>query len=192
MSTAASVTIALRDNTCRRAPSCRAGITFPAMGRVRLLIFWCVRGKHRSVTALEKVGAWLLVAALLAGCAAQEEKKVEENIYPQGYRTEILEYLHKELPDPSGIRDAFVSEPTLTNVGGTQRYVACLRFDPKERPNKPGELPKYSGIREMAIYYYAGKMTQMVKAPPELCAKAAYQPFPELTKLCREAVCKQT
>jgi hypothetical protein len=139
-----------------------------------------------------RIAAWLLPAALLAGCAAQEEKKVEENLYPQGYRTEILDYLHKELPDPSGIRDAFVSEPTLTNVGTGQRYVACLRFDPKERPNKKGEPARYAGLREMAVYYYAGRMTQMVKATPEMCGKAAYQPFPELTKLCREAVCSQT
>jgi hypothetical protein len=135
--------------------------------------------------------AGLLPALLLTGCAAPEEKKVEENLYPQGYRTEIIEYLHKELPDPSGIRDAFVSEPALVTVGTGQRYVACLRFDPKEAPTKKGEPAKYAGLREMAVYYYAGRMTQMVKATPALCGKAAYQPFMELTKLCREAVCKQ-
>lgn len=127
---------------------------------------------------------WLLLPLLLAGCAAPEEKKIDENPFPQGYRTEILDYLHKQLPDPTDIRDAFVSEPTLVDVGSTQRYVACLRFDPKEAPGK------YAGLREMAVYYYAGRMTQMVKATPALCGKAAYQPFPELTKLCREAVCK--
>jgi hypothetical protein len=77
-----------------------------------------------------------------------------------------------------------VSDPALVNVGSAQRYVACLRFDPKEAGGK------YAGLREMAIYYYAGRMTQMVKATPALCGKAAYQPFPELTKLCREVVCK--
>jgi hypothetical protein len=137
------------------------------------------------------VSIWLLPAAMLAACAGPEEKKVEENLYPQTYRAEILEYLHKELPDPSGIRDAFVSEPALVNVGAGQRYVVCLRFDPKEAPTKKGEPAKYAGLREMAVYYYAGRMTQMVKATPALCSKAAYQPFMELTKLCREAVCKQ-
>jgi hypothetical protein len=137
------------------------------------------------------IAAWLLSAVLLTGCTAPEEKKVEENLYPQGYRTEIIEYLHKELPDPSGIRDAFVSEPALVSVGAGQRYVVCLRFDPKEAPAKKGEPAKYAGLREMAVYYYAGRMTQMVKATPALCGKAAYQPFVELTKLCREAVCKQ-
>jgi len=130
--------------------------------------------------------AALLLPILLAGCAAPEEKKVEENLYPQNYRTEILDHLHRQLPDPTGIRDAFVSEPALMNVGNAQRYVACLRFDPREAPGK------YAGLREMAVYYYAGRMTQMVKATPELCGKAAYQPFPELTKLCRELVCKPT
>jgi hypothetical protein len=150
------------------------------------------RRGHRSVTLSGRIAAWLLPAALLAGCAAQEEKKVEENLYPQGYRAEILDYLHKQLPDPTGIRDAFVSDPTLVTVGATQRYVACLRFDPKDAPNKKGEPARYAGLREMAVYYYAGRMTQMVNATPALCGKAAYQPFPELTKLCREAVCKQT
>ncbi len=149
-------------------------------------------GACHSRTLRGTIAPWLLPAILLAGCAAPEEKKVEENLYPQGYRAEILEYLHKQLPDPSGIRDAFVSDPTLANVGATQRYVACLRFDPKEAPSKKGEPARYAGLREMAIYYYAGRMTQMVKATPALCGKAAYQPFPELTRLCREAVCKQT
>lgn len=130
------------------------------------------------------IAAWLLPAALLVGCAAPEEKKVEENLYPQGYRAEILEYLKKELSDPSGIRDAFVSEPALADVGSVQRYVVCLRFAPKEADGR------YAGLREMVVYYFAGRMTQMVKATPALCGKAAYQPFPELTKLCREAVCK--
>jgi hypothetical protein len=135
--------------------------------------------------------AFVVMAFALAACAAPEEKKIEENLYPQTYRAEIIEYLHKELPDPSGIRDAFVSEPAIVNVGASQRYVVCLRFDPKEAPSKKGELAKYAGLREMAVYYYAGRMTQMVKATPALCSKAAYQPFVELTKLCREAVCKQ-
>ncbi len=129
--------------------------------------------------------AWLIPAVLLAGCAAPEEKKIDPNPFPQTYRTEILDYLHKQLPDPTGIRDAFVSEPALVSVGTDQRYIACLRFAPREASGQ------YSGLREMAVYYYAGKMTQMVKATPDLCGKADYQPFPELTKLCREAVCKQ-
>jgi hypothetical protein len=147
-------------------------------------------GALHSSALRRAISIWLLTAAMLAGCAAPEEKKVEENLYPQGYRTEIIEYLHKELPDPSGIRDAFVSDPALITVGTGQRYVACLRFDPKEAPTKKGEAPKYAGLREMAVYYFAGRMTQMVKATPAICGKAAYQPFPELTKLCREAVCK--
>lgn len=130
--------------------------------------------------------AALLTGAVLAGCSGQPaEQKVEENLFPQDYRTGILAYLRGELPDPTGIRDAFIAEPKLTDVGGgTTRYVVCLRFDPKEAQGG------YSGIREMATYYYAGRMTQMIKATPALCGKAAYQPFPELTKLCRELNCK--
>lgn len=163
-------------------------------GRGRLARFFPMRtGTLLSVSSdsltmpgRKFVAAPLLSLLLLCGCAAPEEKKVEENLYPQGYREEILDYLKRELPDPTGIRDAFISDPTLMNVGATQRYVACLRFDPKEANGQ------YGGLREMAIYYFAGKMTQMVKASPALCGKAAYQPFPELTKLCREAVCKPT
>ena len=137
-----------------------------------------------TFTPLPAVLALLLA---LAGCSGKpEEKKVEENIYPQNYRTEILDLLKKELPDPTGIRDTFLSDPALTNVGSTTRYVSCLRFDAKDGTGK------YTGIREMAVYFYGGSITQMVKATPELCGKAPYQPFPELQKLCREVVCPRT
>lgn len=129
--------------------------------------------------------AALLIGAALAGCSSQPaEQKVEENLFPQDYRAGILNYLREQLPDPTGIRDAFIAEPRLTEVGGASRYIVCLRFDPKDAQGR------YSGIREMAVYYYAGRMTQMIKATPALCGKAAYQPFPELTKLCRELDCK--
>lgn len=129
----------------------------------------------------------LTLLLILAACSGKpEEKKVEENVYPQNYRAEILDLLRKELPDPTGIRDTFLSDPALTNVGTTTRYVSCLRFDAKDGTGK------YTGIREMAVYFYGGSITQMVKATPELCGKAPYQPFPELQKLCREVVCPRT
>lgn len=140
----------------------------------------------RRRALFRRLAALLTWGALLAGCSGQPaEQKVEENLFPQDYRAGILAYLREQLPDPTGIRDAFIAEPKLTDVGGgTTRYVVCLRFDPRDGQGS------YSGIREMAAYYYAGRMTQMIKATPALCGKAAYQPFPELTKLCRELNCK--
>jgi hypothetical protein len=130
------------------------------------------------------MAALLLPAFALAGCAAPEEKKIEENIYPKDYKAEILTYVNTQAGDPSGIRDAFISEPALVTAGAATRYIACMRYTPKEDG-------KYAGIREMAVYYYAGRMTQMVKATPDLCGKAVYQPFPELQALCRGVSCQQ-
>jgi hypothetical protein len=85
---------------------------------------------------------------------------------------------------PTGIRDAFIAEPALKPVeGNTNRYVACVRFTPKD------ENGQYSGSKELAGIYHAGQLMHLISATPELCRGAPYQPFPELQKLCREIRC---
>ena len=66
---------------------------------------------------------------------------------------------------------------------GTTRYIACIRFNGK---NKDGQ---YTGSKDMAAYFVTTRLTQIVNADREMCGNAAYQPFPELQKLCRTAVC---
>lgn len=107
-----------------------------------------------------------------------------ENILPVNYRPKLIDILRERLDDPTNIRDAFIAEPALTPYGGVSRYVVCLRFNPRDAKGQ------YEGSKVWAAFYYAGQLTQLVAATPELCGKAAYQPFPELQKLCKTIDCK--
>jgi hypothetical protein len=124
-----------------------------------------------------------MLGAALGACTIPEPK-VDENALPADYKPKFIEYLHGRLPDPVGVRDAFVSEPAMRPVDTrTSRYVVCVKFNAKE----PGG--RYAGSKEMAGIFYNGQLTHMIAATPELCGGAAYQPFPELTRMCREVRC---
>jgi hypothetical protein len=60
--------------------------------------------------------------------------------------------------------------------------VACLRFNAKRTATV------YAGTKEIAAVFLAGRFDQFVdsaKEEQELCANAAYTPFPELQTLSR-------
>ena len=131
-----------------------------------------------------------MVAIVLGGCttevgpsAAELKAKWEgENVFPQGYRQDLLAYLRTYLNDPSHVRSAAVSQPTLRNVGPGERYVACVRYNAR---NTDG---KYQGSKDGAAVYVAGKLDRFFDVPREvreLCKDVAYAPFPELEKLTR-------
>ena len=136
----------------------------------------------------------LLVAAsaavALGGCAREigpsaSELKARwdaENIYPQGYRQDLLAFLRTYVNDPSQIRGAAVSQPQLKYVGPGDRYVACVRYNSR---NSDG---KYSGSKDGAAVYVAGKLDRFFDTPKdvrELCKEVAFAPFPELERLKR-------
>ncbi len=126
------------------------------------------------------IGAAVAAALALAACSSfipEKEKPVEENRYPQTYKKAILDRLAAQLPDPKGIRGAFLAEPVLKPRDTFTRYIACIRLDSK---NDRGQ---YMGSKEYAAFFYDGELTQIVDATREMCDKAAYQPFPELERL---------
>jgi hypothetical protein len=135
-----------------------------------------------AVLAAAQLGQAAVLAATLGACSTYSDKVVE-NAVPKDFKPEILDQLRGSLTDPTGIRDAYISEPALKTSGGTTRYVACVRYNAK---NDDGA---YAGSKDVAAFYYDGQLTQIVTAP-ELCGNAAYRPFPELTKLCRTIDCK--
>jgi hypothetical protein len=128
-----------------------------------------------------------LLAAALCGCAQNGPPKVEENVYPKDYRPDVVSLLRRKIEDPYGIREAYIAEPVLKSLpSGSTRYIACIRFNAKNKDEQ------YQGAKEFAAYFFEGQLTQIVDAGRELCGNAAYQPFPELEKYCREQVCKQS
>jgi hypothetical protein len=144
------------------------------------------RGTHLTRHPLRHPAAVLagILAVVLCACAEHAEPKVEENVVPTDYKAEILKQMRFHVDDPEGIRDAFIAEPALRPYGTVSRYIVCVRFNAR---NNEG---RYLGSKDMAAFYYAGRITRIVDADRELCANSAYQPFPELQKLCRELVCK--
>jgi len=130
------------------------------------------------------------VAVALGGCATEtgpsaSELKARwdaENVYPQGYRQDLLAFLRTYLNDPSHVRSASVSQPQLKYIGPGDRYVACVRYNAR---NSDG---KYVGSKDGAAIYVAGKLDRFIdtsKDVRELCKEVAFLPFPELERLTR-------
>lgn len=142
---------------------------------------------HAGVQAKDVLLVVVLTIALGA-CADTGKKatetKVEVNVYPTDYKSNVLEMVRQQVADPTEIRDAYIAAPILRRRQSGDRYIACLRYNAKDPDGN------YVGSKEYAAFFYAGQLTQIVDAGAELCVNAPYQPFPEMQKLCREIVCK--
>jgi hypothetical protein len=127
--------------------------------------------------------AALVCAALSLGACGgvhnQAREAADPNIAPVNYKPDIQAFLRTYLNDPTKIRGAFISEPALMQVGGVQRYVSCLKFNARK---SSGE---YEGSKERLVLFLSGRLDTTVMAKPDQCAKAAYQPFPEIERLTR-------
>jgi hypothetical protein len=139
--------------------------------------------------AARRASLILGVAFLLGACghnlfrtSSDEDSGV--NAYPTNYKADILAAMHVYLNDPTGIRDAAVSTPVLKQAGDQTRYVVCVKFNPKKNNTD------YAGGRELAAVFLVGRFDHFMEMPKDrsdtskdLCAGAAYTPFPELEKL---------
>jgi hypothetical protein len=140
---------------------------------------------------IHRFGLIAAIAFTLGACAHQHPpsaaaygSEAEINTYPANYKADIVAAMHVYLNDPSGIRDASISEPALKPASASmpERYVACLRFNAKK------SATVYAGIKETAAVFLAGRFDHFADTPKEaqeLCANATYAPFPELEKLSR-------
>jgi hypothetical protein len=140
----------------------------------------------QSVAARKWLTALLAGVALLLGACGHnrpDQATVEQDIntYPANYKTDVLAAMHAYLNDPTGVRDASISEPTLRSATLTMpaRYIGCVRFNAKKTATV------YAGMREIAAVFLAGRFDQFIDQPKDLCAGVAYMPFPDLEKLTR-------
>lgn len=140
-----------------------------------------------AVSFFCKVAAAGLVALALAGCASDDRSTVlrddrrdeSVNIAPANARADILAFLRTYLNNPSGIREATISEPTLKQIGRVQRYVVCLRYNARDADGK------YGGAKDRLAVFISGKLDQMVEQPRDLCSGIEQKSFPELERLTR-------
>jgi hypothetical protein len=130
----------------------------------------------------------LTMALALSACSSGDyfgkPKEVDPNIFPTRYQQEILTTITHVLPDPTGVRGAYITEPVLVPVGKDQRYAVCVRANARDQAHN------YGGSKDRIAYFYGGHLNQLVEATPEQCGKAAYKPFPDLEKLCLGKSCK--
>ena len=135
-----------------------------------------VMGRRRT-----DIAAVLFGAAMLSACASTPPAVMsgEPNVAPVNYKTEVIAYMRTYLNDPTGVREAYITEPSLLTVGGTQRYVSCLRFNAKN------SVGKYEGSKDRVVAFLAGRFDTLAPARDEQCKDANWQPFLELEKLRR-------
>jgi hypothetical protein len=124
------------------------------------------------------------VALLVGGCSSDWMRAYErsEQAYktpPINYRADILAFMRTYLNDPSRVRDAYVSEPTLRTVDQVDRYAVCLRYNARKSDGQ------YAGSKDSLILFSDGRLDRVIDNARALCRDAAYRPFPELEHLSR-------
>jgi hypothetical protein len=143
--------------------------------------------------ALPRAAIVLLAAAALAlaGCGGVQlsgwnvfEKrddpwKAEPNRFPTEYKNEILKLLRTQLSDPTGVRNAFITDPTLKQFGNDNRYVVCVRYNARDLDGQ------YQGSKDKIVIFFSAQINQFRDATAEECGTAVYRPFPELEALKR-------
>jgi hypothetical protein len=128
---------------------------------------------------LRKRALLLGVSLALGACGHNlaPDSDSDINVYPTNYKSDILAAMHAYLNNPTGIRDATISEPALKSSGTLNRYVVCLRFIPKKN------VSEYGNTREIAAVFMAGRLDRFVDLPKTECNGATYVAFPELQNL---------
>jgi hypothetical protein len=69
-----------------------------------------IRPGQRVIRALF---ASTIVAAAVGDCANHGHREEPAQKFPENYRTELLEFLHSYINDPTRIRDAAIADPVL-------------------------------------------------------------------------------
>jgi hypothetical protein len=130
-------------------------------------------------------GVALVLSLTLAGCnsewlGARDRAAVANKTPPApGYKSDIVALMRTYLNDPSGVRDAFISEPTLRSLENTERITVCLRYTARK------DGGQYAPSKDSLVMFREGRVDHIVDAARETCKDAAYEPFPELERLKR-------
>ncbi len=129
---------------------------------------------------------WLALALSvgLAGCnsewrANRERALTADATPPVSYKTDIVAFMRTYLNDPTGVRDAFMSEPALRPLDNADRYSVCLRYTARKTGGQ------YAASKDSLVLFRDGRLDRIVDNAREMCKDAAYQPFRELEQLSR-------
>lgn len=102
---------------------------------------------------------------------------IDPNLFPAKYREEIADFMRTWLSNPTKVKDAFIAQPTLRPVAGTQHYISCVRY------NARGTSNQYEGPKQNVAIFLGGRLNQFLPDDQALCSGLAYQRYPELEAL---------
>ena len=129
---------------------------------------------------------WVAVALSLglAGCNSEwireRNRGIEANTAkPVSFKDDILAFMRTYLNNPTGVRDAFVSEPALRAFEGADRYSSCLRYTARKANGQ------YAAGKDSLVLFRDGRLDRIVDNAREVCKDATFQPFRELEQLSR-------
>ncbi len=137
-----------------------------------------IQGRLRACTLLG-------LALMLGGCAGVaamkegERLETEGNVAPANHRAEIVALMRNYLNDPTHVRGAFLSEPSIREFGNNRRYAVCLRYNARK------DGGQYAGSKDSVVIFWRGRLDRIVDQGREQCKDATYQPFPELERMTR-------
>jgi hypothetical protein len=130
---------------------------------------------------------WLALAISLglAGCNSEwlgaRDRALQANttVPVATYKADIVAFMRTYLNDPTGVRDAFVSEPALRTLESVDRYTVCLRYTARKGGGQ------YAASKDSLVLFRNGRLDRVIDNAREACKDATYQPFPELERLSR-------
>jgi len=128
----------------------------------------------------------LAFSLTLTGCnsdwLAARDRALNANTTPPGpnYKAEVVAFMRTYLNEPTGVRDAFISEPVLRTLENVDRYTVCLRYTARKGYGEP-----YAPSKDSLVLFREGRLDRIIDAAREACKDAAYQPFRELEQLKR-------
>src|SRR5471030_252547 len=85
----------------------------------------------------------LAFSIALAGCNSEwlgaRDRAAIANTTPPGpnYKADVVAFMHTYLNDPTGVKDAFISEPALRTLENADRYTVCVRYTAHKGPGQP-------------------------------------------------------
>jgi hypothetical protein len=180
--------LSLPTGTCRLGDSPAFGLVGFFQSGLRELAMTGVWGLRGAVIAAG-------LAAALAGCASDQHevrlaREERINVYPAGYRADLVAAMRAYVSDPAQIRDAWVAEPALVQVGQRRRYAACVRFSARSGDARRTALAVFTEGRfdqflDVSASTDPSSQTTLATLIKERCEAAEYKRFPELEAMKR-------
>ena len=142
----------------------------------------------RALTIPARCLAIFLLPLALTACFESDESRPTSFIedsndanqpVPANYKAEVVAFMHTYLNNPVGVHEASVAEPVQRTVGARLRWVGCVRYTERQLDGN------YREPHERAIVFVSGRLDRVAQNSAELCAAAAYAPFPDMEKMSR-------